>query len=51
MASWEVADNAGDFERLRQDDWTQFSEAVGRKELKRLERMDVQYRLPLPGAK
>jgi hexosaminidase len=52
VADWEmIADDRNDFSRRQQADWRQFAIAVGQRELRRLDRLGVQYRLPPPGVK
>ena len=48
-ASWEDEEDAGVRIRQRDEEWEQFANTLGYRELKRLERMAVQYRLPVPG--
>ena len=47
QAPWE---ESGD-EDAEREDWTEFSNVVGYKELKRLQERDIKYRIPPPGAK
>jgi hexosaminidase len=50
VADWEVLPvNSSDFKRRLGIDWRRFALAVGHRELRRLERLDVHYRLPPPG--
>lgn len=54
MADWEKLGNlsdGNDFHRLQDDDWTDFANTVGYKELKRLDLLGIHYRLPTPGLK
>ena len=50
QSKWETEADVHTRERLKQEDWAQFANTVGYRELRRLERMGVVYRLPLPGA-
>jgi len=48
-AAWETHNNAKAFEQARRNDWLQFALALSRRELRRLDRLGVSYRLPRPG--
>ena len=48
-AAWETLTDRKTFEQARRADWLQFAAAVGRRELRRLDRLGVSYRLPRPG--
>ena len=49
-ADWETnAVDEKDLKRRQQDDWRQFASAVGHRELRRLDRLGVRYRLSPPG--
>jgi len=48
-ADWETVVDQTEFERARQTDWAQFAAALGQRELRRLDRLAVNYRLPRPG--
>ena len=50
-ASWE--DEIIDEERVNQrdNDWKYFANTLGFKELRRLDRLDIDYRVPTPGAR
>jgi hexosaminidase len=52
VADWEmIAEDQTDFSRRKQIDWRQFAIAVGQRELRRLDQLGIQYRLPPPGVK
>jgi len=49
-ANWESAgDEDAVLNKARRRDWVRFSNTVGYKELKRLEKLDVSFYLPRPG--
>lgn len=50
-ATWEETDNTQ--ERIQQTnmEWTSFAKSMAIKELGRLEKIGIQYRIPLPGAR
>lgn len=50
-ATWEETDNTQ--ERIQQTniEWTSFAKSMANKELGRLEKIGVQYRIPVPGAR
>ena len=50
-AKWETIVDQQQFERARRHDWSHFASAVGHRELRRLDQLRVQYRLPLPGVR
>ena len=50
-ASWEDITVKKDKDAKRAADWVQFANALGYKELERLDKMGVPYRLPPPGAR
>lgn len=50
-ASWETIDLLSKRLTVRKEDWMNFSNAVGYKELRRLEELGVNYYLPRPGAR
>ena len=49
-ASWEEEQDVEKRKEGQNTDWYQFATTLGKKELARLDRMDVAYRLPPPGA-
>ncbi|CAD5124071.1 DgyrCDS12374 [Dimorphilus gyrociliatus] len=49
-ADWEQ-ENVKDEEKKRKEDWSEFAHALGNKELKRLDKMNIHYYLNVPGAK
>ena len=49
-ASWEDIQDPHERQSARQSDWKSFAKTLGEKELPRLEKMDVHYRVPPPGA-
>jgi len=51
MAAWETADTEQRMAKLRAIDWTDFANTVGYKELMRLERLGINYRLSTPGVR
>ncbi|GAB1607358.1 uncharacterized protein LOC115209344 [Argonauta hians] len=50
-ASWEVEKDKKIREEKLYKDWERFSNTLGYRELKRLDRLGIKYRIPLPGAK
>lgn len=50
-AAWEETDNTQ--ERIQQTnmEWTSFAKSMANKELGRLEKIGIQYRIPVPGAR
>lgn len=50
-ANWESIESLTERVAARKDDWTNFANAVGHKELRRLEAIGVKYYLPRPGAR
>lgn len=48
-ADWEAASTETELRELRDADWTDFANTLGYKELPFLERMNIKYRLPVPG--
>ena len=49
-APWESEANATLRHQLKMDDWYSFARAVGHRELPRLDRLGIAYRIPPPGA-
>lgn len=49
LADWETASSEKEMRDGREEDWTEFAKALGHKELRRLERLGIRYRLPVPG--
>ena len=49
-ADWEYTVHTGEVARLMMEDWTEFANVVGYKELPRLKRRNIAYRIPPPGA-
>lgn len=50
-ASWETVEDDDARKSQTRQDWELFANSVGYKEMKRLESMDVHFRLAPPGAK
>ena len=50
-ADWQSADSISQMKSRRRQDWEQFANTVGYRELKNLERSGVKYRLPPPGVR
>ena len=50
-ASWEDISDKKDRDAKRDGDWVEFANALGYRELSRLEKMGVAYRVPPPGAR
>ena len=48
-ADWESIVDDEEFDKARQRDWAQFAAALGHRELRRLDQLGVNYRLPRPG--
>lgn len=48
-ADWEQA-NVKDASKKMKEDWSKFAHALGKKELKRLDKMNIHYYLNVPGA-
>lgn len=48
-ASWEYVENPEERKSFRQRDWKTFAKTLGYKELPRLEKMGVHYRVAPPG--
>jgi len=48
-ASWESITDQNAFNEAHHKDWTQFTAALGHRELRRLDQLGVHYRLPRPG--
>jgi len=51
MAAWETAATEQRMAKLLDVDWTDFANTVGYKELRRLERIGINYRLSTPGVR
>lgn len=49
-ASWETIKDKGERNAARTKDWESFSNGLGHKELKRLDKVGIKYRVPPPGA-
>ena len=49
QAAWETEKDANVREHRKQEDWAQFANTLGYRELRRLEKMGVAYRLSVPG--
>ena len=49
-APWEGESNATLRQALKADDWHSFANAVGYRELPRLDSLGIKYRIPPPGA-
>lgn len=51
--AWERRSTADNMTRarMREQDWTEFANTLGYRELARLDRQGIEYRLPPPGAK
>lgn len=50
-ASWEEMDNKEDRDAEKARDWEKFANVLGYRELSRLDRIGVTYRVPPPGAR
>ncbi|CAH1791532.1 unnamed protein product [Owenia fusiformis] len=50
-ADWESSSDKTEREAMRRDDWESFALTLGYKELKRLEELQIKYRVSLPGAR
>ena len=50
-AAWENATSEEDRDQLRETDWQRFGNALGSKELARLDALGIAYRVPPPGAR
>ena len=50
-ASWEDISDKKDRDAKRDGDWVEFANALGYRELSRLDKMGVAYRVPPPGAR
>jgi len=50
-AAWENAMSEEERDSLRDEDWERFANALGSKELARLDAFGIAYRVPLPGAR
>jgi len=50
-ASWEDIEDVTEREQMMLKDWEQFANFLGHKELARLDRLGIKYRVPVPGAK
>lgn len=50
-ASWENVTSSMTRDQLTDDDWADFTQTVGNRELKRLDELGVTYRIPPPGAR
>ena len=48
-AEWEAITDQNAFDQARHSDWLQFASALGHRELRRLDQLGVNYRLPRPG--
>ena len=48
-ADWETTVDQKVSDRARQRDWAQFAAALGHRELRRLDQLGINYRLPPPG--
>ena len=46
--SWEMMTGSNK-QKAREKDWSRFATLLGKKELKRLDKLDIHYRLPPPG--
>ena len=49
-AEWELTPDPSTQRSQRSDDWQKFANSVGHRELARLDRAGVMYRVPPPGA-
>ena len=49
-AAWEYIESSEDQKRRKQRDWESFVKTLGDKELPRLEKNGIRYRVPIPGA-
>merc|ERR1719239_2036113 len=50
QAEWELTPDPSTQRSQRSDDWQKFANSVGHRELARLDRAGVMYRVPPPGA-
>ena len=49
-APWEYIENPDERKLRQQHDWQSFVKTLGDKELPRLEKLSIRYRVPIPGA-
>ena len=50
-ASWEDVTEQKNRDEMMEDDWVKFANSLGYRELNRLDKMKVPYRVPLPGVR
>jgi len=50
-ADWQSADTVSQMKSRRREDWEQFANTIGYRELRNLERSGIKYRLPPPGVR
>ena len=50
-ADWERTVDQEASDRARRSDWAQFAATLGRRELHRLDKLGINYRLPRPGVR
>ena len=50
-SNWETGNDKVLREQLREKDWSEFANALGYKELARLDKLGVKYTIPPPGAR
>ena len=50
-SSWESEERQSEREKQRKEDWERFTNTLGYRELKRLDKMLIEYRVPVPGVR
>ena len=50
-SSWESEERQSERAKQRNKDWERFTNTLGYRELKRLDKMGIEYRVPVPGVR